>query len=525
MKGFKHTRWYESIKRSLKADRSAKDNENSKHESDDQADSSSRRWISSRKWLLIPAGTLLIAGSVFFAGREYVNANTVPFYHVYVNGENIGTIQDDEQLDELFEKKQKSYQEKYPNAMMVLHTEGITTKADRKYKPEVTSEETLAKLDGMLKAYASGVELKVDGETVAIVKDKQTAQAVIEAAKAKYSLETAKSKVAQVSYQKTSASKAKSVSSENNNVKSVEVKEELTLAHTKADPNKVLDVEGAVDALTGTKEEPIVYKVKEGDTISSIAKTHDMKRAEVIALNSGLQEKYLQIGQRLELSKPVSPLTVRTVETVVEKVPSKPETIVRKSAELPKGKRKVVRPGRDGVKQVSYVVTKENGKVVSKQWTGQEVVQASLPEVVYKGTKVEVKKKTVTPTATVSKKSSRMFAWPVSGARITSSYGQRWGRTHEGTDMVGGRTIMASAAGKVVFAGRKGTYGNAVIVDHGNGYQTLYGHMSSISVRSGQSVGQGSKLGIMGSTGRSTGTHLHFEIRKNGAQLNPMKYL
>lgn len=532
MKGFKNTRWYDSIKRTLKADHSAKDNENSRHESDNQADTVQKGWISSRKWILIPAGTLLIAGSVFFAGREYVNANTVPFYHVYVNGENIGTIQDDEQLDKLFEEKQKFYQEKYPAANMVLNTDGITTKVDRDFKPEVKSEETLTKLDSMLKAYARGVELKVNGETVAIVKDQQTAQAAIEAAKAKYAPAVAqtKSKVTTVAYKATSASAAKS--GDDGNIKSVQVKEKLSLSHTKADPNKVLDVKEAVNALTGTKDEPIVYKVKEGDTISSIAKAHGMKRAEVVALNPGLQEKYLQIGAELELSKPVSPLTVRTVETVTEKMASKPETIVRTSAELPKGKRKVVRPGRDGVKTVSYIVTKENGKVVTKQWTGQQVVKESLPEVVYKGTKVEEKKKTVTPSTTEAKSSSvtkssssSMFAWPVSGARITSSYGQRWGRTHEGTDMVGGRTIMASAAGTVVFAGRQGSYGNAVIVDHGNGYQTLYGHMSSIAVRSGQSVGQGSTLGIMGSTGRSTGIHLHFEIRKNGVQLNPMKYL
>ncbi|WP_422658943.1 peptidoglycan DD-metalloendopeptidase family protein [Paenibacillus sp. EC2-1] len=534
MKGFKDTRWFDSIKRTLKADRSAKDNEHSKHESDNQTDTAPKSWISSYKWILIPAGTLLIAGSVFFAGREYVNANTVPFYHVYVNGENIGTIQDDEQLDKLFEEKQKFYQEKYPDANMVLNTEGVTTKVDREFKPEVKSEETLTKLDGMLKAYARGVELKVNGETVAIVKDQQTAQAAIEAAKSKYApgaVET-KSKIATVAYKANTASSAKS-GDKANNIKSVQVKEDLSFSHTKADPNKVLDVKEAVNALTAMKEEPIVYKVKEGDTISSIAKAHGMKRAEVVALNPGLQEKYLQIGAELELSRPVAPLTVRTVETVTEKMASKPETIVRTSAELPKGKRKVVRPGRDGVKTVSYTVTKENGKVVSKQWTGQQVVKESLPEVVYKGTKVEEKKKTVTTTKTVAKSpsvtkpstSSRMFAWPVSGARITSSYGQRWGRTHEGTDMVGGRTIMAAAGGKVVFAGRQGSYGNAVIVDHGNGYQTLYGHMSSIAVRSGQSVAQGSKLGIMGSTGRSTGIHLHFEIRKNGVQLNPMKYL
>ena len=73
---------------------------------------------------------------------------------------------------------------------------------------------------------------------------------------------------------------------------------------------------------------------------------------------------------------------------------------------------------------------------------------------------------------------------------------------------------MVAASGRVVFAGQQSGYGNVVIVDHGNGYRTLYGHMSRISVSNGQSVGQGSKLGVMGNTGRSTGTHLHFEVQK-----------
>ncbi|MFH0070958.1 peptidoglycan DD-metalloendopeptidase family protein, partial [Peribacillus sp. NPDC056705] len=199
------------------------------------------------------------------------------------------------------------------------------------------------------------------------------------------------------------------------------------------------------------------------------------------------------------------------------------ETIVRKSDELPLGKRKVVRPGRDGVKTVNYVVTKENGQVISKQWTGQEVIQESLPEVVYKGTKVERKAAPKVTTSTSS--SSSQFAWPVSGARVTSTFGHRWGRSHEGIDLVGGSTIKASAAGRVVFAGQQNGYGKVVIVDHGNGYRTLYGHMSKISVSNGQSVSQGSKVGVMGSTGRSTGVHLHFEVQKNGVAQNPMKYL
>ncbi|RAR43727.1 M23 family metallopeptidase [Paenibacillus sp. MDMC362] len=520
MKGSKGKRWMESLLRKQAADHSAHNN-NSNREPSEPSNPQKRGWTTPRRWIWISAGALLIAGSIYTGGKAYVNANTVPFYHVYVDGKAIGTIQDDAQLDELLKEKQKQYQQEHPDVLMVLHTDGITTKADRSFKPEVNSEETLQKLDNILKAYARGVELKVNGKTVAIVKDQQAAKAAVEAAKLKFAPAAAQEeKTQRVAFTKTSASSKKS--DDGSGLQSVEIKERISLANTKADPNKVLGVEEAVKVLTGTKDKPVVYTVKEGDTISSIAQHFGMKSADVMALNPGLEEKYVQIGAELQVTKPEAPLTVRTVEAVSEKQPSKPETIVRKSSELPLGKRKVVRPGRDGVKTVDYIVTKENGKVISKQWTGQQVVQESLPEVVYKGTKVAPKKKAATVT---QKSGGSMFAWPVSGARITSSYGHRWGRSHEGVDMVGGSTIMAAASGRVVFAGQQSGYGNVVIVDHGNGYRTLYGHMSRISVSNGQSVGQGSKLGVMGNTGRSTGTHLHFEVQKNGVAQNPMNYL
>ncbi|MUG68420.1 peptidoglycan DD-metalloendopeptidase family protein [Paenibacillus campinasensis] len=521
MRGFKGSWWKDSALLKKEAQSSAESQASGSASKSPSHPERRGWWAKQSKWVWITAGAIIIAGSIYTTSKAYVNANTIPYYHVYVDGKHVGAIEDDAQLDQLFEAKQKEYQDKYPGTFMVLQTEGITTRADRGYKPEIDSEQTLQKLDGMLQAYARGVELKVNGETVAVVKDQETAQAALEAAKLKYAPDAAQVETSQVKFTKVSASASTdNKASEGSELKSVNIKESIELARTKASPEEVLDVEAAVQVLTDTKDQPVIYTVKEGDTISSIAQQYGMTSAEVMALNPEVEEKYVQIGSELRLTKPEAPITVRTVETVTEKQPSKPEIIVRESDELPKGTRKVVRPGRDGVKVVNYSVTKENGQVVAKQWLGQEVVQEALPEVVYKGTKVE---KPAAPAVQAS--SSKQFAWPVSGARVTSSFGSRWGRSHDGIDIVGNRTIKASAAGKVVFAGEQSGYGKVVIVDHGNGYRTLYGHLNSISVRNGQSLQQGSKVGVMGSTGRSTGIHLHFEIQKNGVPQNPMKYL
>jgi murein DD-endopeptidase MepM/ murein hydrolase activator NlpD len=120
--------------------------------------------------------------------------------------------------------------------------------------------------------------------------------------------------------------------------------------------------------------------------------------------------------------------------------------------------------------------------------------------------------------------SSSGFIWPVSGV-VTSGFGYRWGRMHEGIDISApcGTPIRAVAAGTIIFSGWMGGYGNLVVVDHGNGLATAYAHQSAIYASGG--VGQGQTIGAVGTTGSSTGCHLHFEVRVNGGAVDPMGYL
>ena len=122
--------------------------------------------------------------------------------------------------------------------------------------------------------------------------------------------------------------------------------------------------------------------------------------------------------------------------------------------------------------------------------------------------------------------SSAGFVWPTSGT-LTSGFGWRWGRMHEGIDIAAptGTPISAAASGTVIHAGWMGGYGNLVVIDHGNGLATAYGHQSSIAVGSGTYVSQGQTIGYVGSTGHSTGPHLHFEVRVNGSPVDPLGYL
>jgi len=132
----------------------------------------------------------------------------------------------------------------------------------------------------------------------------------------------------------------------------------------------------------------------------------------------------------------------------------------------------------------------------------------------------------------IERKKATTFIRPASG-RISSGFGNRIHPVtrrksfHSGIDIANSRgtSILASRNGKVTFAGYQGTYGNYIIVNHGNGIETAYAHLSSMNVRVGQNVTQGDVIGKMGTTGRSTGNHLHFEIRIGGSAVNPSKYI
>jgi murein DD-endopeptidase MepM/ murein hydrolase activator NlpD len=122
--------------------------------------------------------------------------------------------------------------------------------------------------------------------------------------------------------------------------------------------------------------------------------------------------------------------------------------------------------------------------------------------------------------------SSSGLIWPVNGP-VTSGFGMRWGRMHTGIDIAvpTGTPVQASAAGTVVYSGWMSGYGYLVAVDHGGGLATAYAHNSSLLVDVGEHVEQGQTIAYSGSTGHSTGPHVHFEVRVNGVPVDPLLYL
>lgn len=218
----------------------------------------------------------------------------------------------------------------------------------------------------------------------------------------------------------------------------------------------------------------------------------------------------------------IDALPVKTVAVVTTdiQVPFGKKTV--KSAEKEKGYSAVTTAGQNGINRKTESVELVNGKEVSRSELSLETVKAPVEEITTVGTAIPV----VTQTQRAAAQSAG-FILPLNRGSftITSYWGD--GRGHKGMDLAAnkGTPIFAAAAGKVVSAGWDGDYGYSVVVDHGNGIKTRYAHQSALSVKAGQTVAQGDQLGLVGSTGNSSGNHLHFEVIVNGVRKNPAPYI
>lgn len=177
--------------------------------------------------------------------------------------------------------------------------------------------------------------------------------------------------------------------------------------------------------------------------------------------------------------------------------------------------------GENGEAEVTYKVTYINGEQTDSVETARNVTKEPKNEIIVQGT-----------SEAPSYEATGSFMWPVPYTHnIVSYYGYRWGRLHSGIDIsddgIGGQDIVAADGGTVTWAGYDDSgYGNYVIIDHGNGYYSLYGHCSSLAVSQGDKVYKGQTVAYVGSTGDSTGEHLHFEIRRSETdRLDPMEFL
>lgn len=292
-------------------------------------------------------------------------------------------------------------------------------------------------------------------------------------------------------------------------VENVEVKEGYLHIGLLTTPEEAVKILGGENNLVETE-----YTVVEGDSIYKIAQDNDMSVERILALNEDTGTE-IEAGEVLKLEKQSPLISVRSVkeEEYVEETPFEVQKIEDASAY--EGTTVVSQPGQTGEKKVLAKVTEVNGIETSREVLSSEVLAEPVTQIEKIGTKER-------PPTT----GSGVFINPSLGT-LSSRFGSRWGRNHTGIDIAGSYNsdIKAADGGIVTYSGWMDGYGNYVVIDHENGYQTGYGHCASLLVEVGQRVAKGDVIAKMGSTGRSTGTHLHFEVKKDGVYQDPLSYV
>lgn len=305
---------------------------------------------------------------------------------------------------------------------------------------------------------------------------------------------------------------------EKTTIESVEIKEKIEFIEGKGSLNNIKDKKSAVEIIAKGFEEIVKYEVQQGDSLWTIAHANNMTVSRLEEINPQLEGIMLKPGQQLNLveEKPLLNVMLTLACTKEEEVPYK--TIYENDSSLWRGQQRTKQDGVKGSREVAYRITKVNDTELSKETIWEKIIEKPVDKIVIRGTK--------TMMASRGDGGSGELGWPTRNS-ITSYYGRRHGGFHTGIDIAGktGTAVHAAEKGVVIQAGWRGGYGNCIDIDHGNGRSTRYAHLNKIGVSVGQKVNRGDVIGQVGSTGNSTGPHLHFEVRINGAHKNPLRYL
>lgn len=277
-------------------------------------------------------------------------------------------------------------------------------------------------------------------------------------------------------------------------------------------------LEEATNRIIMEQEMPSIYEVKSGDTLSEIALTVNIPMDKIVEMNDSLDDENttLQIGQQLIITVPEPELSVTRTEQSFYQESYEAEVEIIDVDTWYTNQMEVLQQPSAGFHKVVVNVSYVDGKEVAREILKEEVVQEAVPKVMKRGTKIP-------PT----------YIWPVSGGHQTSGFGRRSApkkgasTNHKGVDWAvpTGTSVRASSGGTVTKAGWGSGYGYVVYIDHVDGRQTRYGHLSKVLVSVGQKVKQGDRIALSGNTGVSTGPHLHFEMRINGTPVNPRDYV
>ena len=417
-------------------------------------------------------------------------------YEYSYNGQKLGLVKEKDDVLQITDLVQGALTEEKNMKIVIDAKDDITfhRKLTLDESQIDNSEQVLKRLTYMGDLKVKAIGIYVDGKKIGAVQDRKTAEKALKDVADKYTKE-----------------------GDNIEVESVRFLEKVDIKTANTDLEDLHSEEEMVDLLCTSGEKETVHKVVAGDTLHSIAKKYDVWEDQLLADNKGINSKKLEVGSNIIVKQQAPVLTYEVVEKITYDKVIEHKVEEQKSADIYEGMTETQQAGSDGLSEITARVTLQNGKKVEEEDLVTTVKEEPVTEVVLVGTKERP------PTV-----GSGKYIWPLKDSFTQSSgFGSRWGRQHKGIDLAVsvGTTVYAADGGTVVEAQYSGSYGNVVMIDHQNGQETRYAHNSKLLVKKGDKVYQGQPIAKSGNTGRSTGPHVHFEIRFNGEPRNPLNYL
>ena len=401
-------------------------------------------------------------------------------------------LRDPELLDAALEKIYKELEDSV-NHEIKIESKFEVSPSKAKAKEIVSKEQLYDLIKSNIKYSIMAYEISVDGEKIGILNSKEEAETVIEKVKEHFT------KI----YDKDSLL-------ETTTVENVEIKQ------VKAINSEIKEKDELTNYIIKGTDEEKKYIVEKGDTYWNIAEYFNMPLDDLISANPQSDPEKIQIGDELNLIVPKPFINVQVKRKVVQEEKTPYETEYTKVSYMYNDEQIVTKAGKYGVSEIESIVTEQNGIQIAKEVVSEKVISEPVTQLVTTGTQDPP-----------PKKGTGYFINPLPGSIISSRFGSRSGGFHLGQDMAksSGSSIKAADGGTVTFAGWSGTYGYMVDIDHGGGYTTRYAHCSELYVSAGEKVYQGKIIAAVGSTGVSSGPHLHFEVRKYGSVVNPASYI
>ena len=435
------------------------------------------------------------------------------YYKVYLEGKSLGTIKSKASLEKYIDDKGEYYKNKY-NVDKIYSPSGLQIKKISTY------DDTLDDISNIYKKIDKSSKFTVKGYEFNIKKDidgkiKKQSVYVLKKSVFKKAIETLiNTFVGEDRYEAYIDGNQVKIESTGENIENVYIDEDITFKDYFIPVDSDIFTDSAELAhylLYGKDFKESLYEVKAGDTIDSVAFNNKVSSEEILISNNDLTGKnnLLYPGQKIKISETNPQLSVVEESYVVQDIESQFQTEEKYDDNVVIGQDKITQEGVNGLDRVSQKVKKVNGNIVYVDPQSKVVLKDSINKIVVKGNKYIPDVGSLTN-----------WGWPTdSGWMLSSGYGYRsmWGgrELHTGLDIAGtgyGSNIYATNNGRVMIAESHYSYGNYVVINHNNGYMSLYGHMSKIAAKVGQVVAKGDVIGYVGCTGSCTGPHVHYEI-------------